>query len=124
MDQSVIGVQIILGTHALPVALGGSNNGSTVTLQAESATFEPLVVAGKIVNDLSLTVSGGDPGAPVTATLLSQGKLNWERDLITALLVKNALYNPNHQRLSELGAKFRMSSPIQGRWLGADWYGS
>jgi hypothetical protein len=75
-------VQIILGTNALPVALGGSNNGSTVTLQAESATFEPLVVAGKIVNDLSLTVSGGDPGAPVTATLLSQGITTFAGQLV------------------------------------------
>src|SRR5262245_44124326 len=81
-DQSVVGVQIILGTNALPVALGGSNNGSTVTLQAESATFEPLVVAGKIVNDLSLTVSGGDPGAPVIATLLSQGITTFAGQLV------------------------------------------
>src|SRR5262249_39948136 len=52
------------------------------TLQVDSATFEPLVEAGKIVDDLSLTVSGGSPGAPVTATLLSQGITTFAGQLV------------------------------------------
>src|SRR5262245_31016429 len=62
-DQSVVGEQIILG---------GSSSGSTVTLHADSATF----------NDLSLTVTGGSPGAPVTATLLSQGVTTFAGQLV------------------------------------------
>jgi hypothetical protein len=40
------------------ITLGGSSSGSTVTLVANSATFEPLVTPGKAVVQQSLTVTG------------------------------------------------------------------
>lgn len=52
--------------------------------------------------------------------LSAQGLLNWQTDAIVALLLTDAEYDGSHKRLSEVGARFRASSPIQGRWLGAD----
>jgi hypothetical protein len=71
--------QTIVGEH---ITLGGSSNGSTVTLLAHSALFEPLVVAGEVVSEQSLTITGGDPASHVTATLLSQGVTTYAGQII------------------------------------------
>jgi hypothetical protein len=50
--------------------------------------------------------------------LLAQGKLRWDIDAIAAVLVKDGAYDPAHKRLTDVGAVFQTSAPIQGRWIG------
>ena len=52
------------------------NSGSAVTLLANSAVFEPLVIAGKAQANQTITVTGGS--FPVSATFLSYGFTTYE----------------------------------------------
>src|SRR4051794_18259465 len=58
------------------ITLGSVNSGSAVTLLANSAVFEPLVIAGKAQANQTITVTGGS--FPVSATFLSYGFTTYE----------------------------------------------
>lgn len=50
--------------------------------------------------------------------LVAQGSLHWDTDQIVALLVTGAAFDGAHLRLSDVGASYVTSAPIQGRWIG------
>jgi len=96
------------------ITLGGSSSGSTVTLEANSATFEPLVTPGPTVVQQSLTVTGGNASDPVTATLLSSGTTSYEGQIfvepVGGTLTVDAGTNGNFIFTNSLGSTFVLVS--------------
>jgi hypothetical protein len=49
--------------------------------------------------------------------LVTQGKLLWATDLISALLTQSAAFDAGHTRLSQTGGSFITQAPIPGRYV-------
>jgi hypothetical protein len=96
------------------ITLGGSSSSSIVTLVANSATFEPLVTPGPTVVEQSLTVTGGNPSNPMTATLLSSGTTSYEGQIfvepVRGTFTIDAGTNGNFIFTNSLGGTFVLVS--------------